>query len=427
MLKINIVYLFSVLCSAFALASPVDSISQCSSLLPPESRLLLISDAYHPQVHGVTKTLGVTENGLKQEGHTIKVVEPSQFKSFPIPGNSIIPYSYSALLPSGRRQIEKAIEDFNPDYIHVATPEGPIGMQATRIVNREGLTATSSYHTHLAQYLDLQSKGLIPEALTQKLVRNLHNSYQQVMATTEGLSKALTQQGFRNTVVWGRGVDVREYRRNPNAKLQLAQQEGPIWSALENLAKDLPFRDAESVKSMAAKILQGPVFLYVGRVSIQKNIEAFLNADLPGVKLIVGPGPSNKSVSTDRYLAKLNKKYFSKNAIFVGEQSGQAKIDFYSVSDVFVFPSRTDTFGNVNIEAMATGLPVVLLDPKLEGIVIDGVTGYISRDAKGRDLSYLAIRALDLDPQAAMADAQTRFTPQKALHEFESNLVRINH
>lgn len=268
-------------------------------------RLLIVSDAWHPQVNGVVRSLTRMVEMADQFGFATKVLGPNEMKTVALPGYSEIRLSYSRL-----STIARHIEAFDPDFIHIAT-EGPLGWQARRWCLNRKMTFTTSYHTrfpdYLAARLPVRSSWIYP------VLKRFHAPGRLCLVPTPTVEQELRQHGFERLVRWGRGVDAEQFRPRPK-------------------------------KSQAPK---GPRFLYVGRVAIEKNIEAFLKLDLPGQKTIVGDGP---------LLSHLRNKY--PQCQFMGKLEGDRLAAVYAESDVFVFPSRTDTFGIVLLEALASGTPV---------------------------------------------------------------------
>ena len=207
--------------------------------------------------------------------------------------------------------LEREIRDFAPDAVHIAT-EGPLGLAARSICLKYGIAFTTAFHTRFAEYVHARF-SLVPESWVWRLLRWFHRPATAVMVATESLKRELRAHGLRRARLWSRGVDVETFR--PIADVRLPY-EGPIW-------------------------------LYVGRIAVEKNIEAFLALDLPGTKLVVGDGPAR---------SRLEAKYPAVK--FLGALTGEPLARAYAGSDVFVFPSRTDTFGLVVLEALASGLPV---------------------------------------------------------------------
>ncbi|MFJ3056765.1 glycosyltransferase family 4 protein [Herbaspirillum sp. NPDC087042] len=314
-------------------------------------RIAIISDAGEPQVNGVVNTLRSTVRCLRALGHEVLLLSPRDFRTFACPTYPEIRLAYQ---PYAR--IESALESFQPDCIHIAT-EGPMGLAARRYCLRHKLGFTTAYHTRFPEYL--AARKLLPKAITYRLLRWFHGRSEAIMVPTPAMKLALEEQGFRNVVLWGRGVDTAHFH-----------------PAVEDHA-----------------CIERPLFLYVGRVAVEKNIEAFLKLDLPGTKWVVGDGPQ---------LEELMQRY--PQVRFLGAKGHDELPAYYNCADVFVFPSKTDTFGLVLLEAMACGVPVAAYP--VEGpidVVADGVSGVLSQDLK-----QACLQALTLDKQAVYAHARSR-------------------
>jgi glycosyltransferase involved in cell wall biosynthesis len=269
-------------------------------------KILIVSDAWLPQINGVVRTLSTTRQLLQHLGHDVEVISPEQFTTVPCPT-----YPEIRLTINGIRRVGRLIESFAPDSIHIAT-EGPLGWLARWhcIRNRKGFT--TSFHTRFPEYV--YARFRIPLKWTYSVLRNFHRYSAKTMVTTPSMYRELSAQGFESLTIWSRGVDVSLFK--PRTE-----------NFLPNMAR--------------------PIAMYVGRVAVEKNVEAFLNVDFPGSKVVVGDGPQ---------LPVLQKKY--PNVYFVGLKKGEELARYYAAADVFVFPSRTDTFGLVMLEALACGTPV---------------------------------------------------------------------
>jgi glycosyltransferase involved in cell wall biosynthesis len=327
-------------------------------------RIAIVTDAWHPQVNGVVKTLNTTAEQLERWGHTMLVVEPGLFNTFPCP---TYPEIRLAWFPSQR--IDKLLNDFKPDAIHIAT-EGTLGSAARRWCLRNRFPFTTSYHTQFPEYL--RARMPIPLAATYSYLRNFHGAAALTMVATPTMQRQLEQRGFNNIVRWSRGVDLELF--SPQRKDYLSFPK-PIW-------------------------------IYVGRVAVEKNIEDFLSMPLPGTKVVVGDGPAR---------AALEAKYG--DAQFVGYKFGAELAAHIASADVFVFPSRTDTFGLVLLEAMACGVPVAAYP--VTGpidIVEQGVSGCLNQD-----LGVAARAALSLDSQQCRMHA-LRYSWEAATEQFIGNL-----
>lgn len=328
-------------------------------------KIAIVTDAWRPQTNGVVKTLSTTADGLRALGHDVRVIEPNQFKTFPCP---TYPEIRLAWLPYGR--LSELLEDFGPDAIHIAT-EATLGGAARKWCLRRRFPFTTSYHTQFPEYV--RARAPIPLAVSYAHLRRFHSAAARTMVATPAMQRLLESRGFRNIVRWTRGVDVALFK-----------------------PRDKRFLD-----------LPRPIAMYVGRVAVEKNIEAFLKLDLPGTKVIVGDGPAR---------AELEVNY--RNAKFVGYKFGEELAAHVAASDVFVFPSRTDTFGLVLLEAMACGVPVAAYP--VTGpidVVTQGVTGELSED-----LRAAALAALKLDPQQCRAYALAN-TWETATRQFLSHLA----
>src|SRR5437660_3049510 len=310
-------------------------------------RILVATDAWHPQVNGVVRTLTMMAEAAKAFGVDVSFLTPQSFRTFALP-------SYRDLrvaLPHPAK-IAQLITETRPDSIHIAT-EGPIGLLARRHCRQQGLPFTTSFHTRFPEYISARLP--IPESWIWAALRAFHGPSQAVMAAAPALASELRARGFRNVVLWPRGVDATHFHPRP---------------------VDLG--------------LPHPVFLCVGRVAVEKNLEAFLDLDLPGTKVIVGDGPAR---------AALAQKYTQ--AVFLGARQGEALAQAYAAADVFVFPSKTDTFGRVLLEALASGLPVAAFPVTGPRDVIGSSDVGVLND----DLRKACLRALEIPRQACVAFA----------------------
>jgi len=329
-------------------------------------KLALVTDAWLPQVNGVVTTLQRTRGVLEARGHTVTVVSPDQYRTLPCPS---YPEIRLALWPG--RRLAHTLDALEPDAIHVAT-EGPLGLAAAAYCSRRGLAFTTSYHTQFPQYL--RKRAPIPESWSYAFLRRHHGRARRTLVATEHQRRDLVAHGFRNVVIWSRGVDAQLFK--------------PL--AREHLA------------------LPRPIFAYAGRVAVEKNLDAFLSLDLPGTKVVIGDGP-------DR--APLERRYT--DARFLGYRFGAELASCLSAADVFVFPSRTDTFGLVMLEAMACGTPVAAYP-------VTGPIDVVTHDYDGvldTDLRTAALAALSIDRNACRATALSR-SWERAAAQFLSHLVR---
>jgi glycosyltransferase involved in cell wall biosynthesis len=328
-------------------------------------RLALITDAWHPQVNGVVRTLGHVCDGLRSRGHEVFVISPQDYRSFPCPT-----YPEIRLALTTRRRLEKRLRELQPTNIHIAT-EGPLGVQARRICVRNGWQFSTSFHTRFPEYL--RERLPVPLSWSYAFLRRFHSAASACLVPTVSIHNILRENGFTNTKVWTRGVDRKLFR--------------PIEGVDLGLPK--------------------PVFICVGRVAPEKNLEAFLSLDLPGTKLIVGDGPD---------LERLKLEF--PDAIFFGKQTGEILARSFAGSDVFVFPSLTDTFGLVLLEAIASGLPVAAFPvPGPLDVIANTGAGVLSEDLRQASLDALAIGRLDPDLYLSS------YTWEACVDIFEATLV----
>ncbi|MFJ7565795.1 glycosyltransferase family 4 protein [Herminiimonas sp. NPDC097707] len=291
-------------------------------------RIAIVTDAWAPQVNGVVNTLKATRKQLRASGHAVLMVTPENMRSYSCPTYPEIRLAYK---PYGK--VASALDDFDADCIHIAT-EGPMGLAARRYCINRGLDFTTAYHTRFPEYL--RARFHLPLAVTYRWLKWFHGPAKAVMVPTPRMQDALEQSGFKNVVQWSRGVDTHYFKPGPREEASL----------------------------------QRPLYLYVGRIAVEKNIEAFLKMDLPGAKWVIGDGPMRD---------ELEKKY--PDVRFLGAKPHEALPAYYNCADVFVFPSRTDTFGLVLIEAMACGVPVAAYP--VEGpidVVAHGKAGILDTD-----------------------------------------------
>jgi glycosyltransferase involved in cell wall biosynthesis len=269
-------------------------------------KILIVTDAWKPQVNGVVRTLEVLGEDLTALGHSVRYATPEGRFTIGLPT-----YREIRLAVFPRWKLEKEIRAFAPDAVHIAT-EGTLGMSARSICLKHGIEFSTSFHTRFPEYVRARFP-LIPEELVYRWLRWFHGPAQSMMVATTSLKRELEAHGFHHLRIWSRGVDVERFHPVPGAQLPY---EAPIW-------------------------------LYVGRVAVEKNIEDFLALDLPGTKLVAGDGPARTALTA---------KY--PEVRFLGALSGEELVRTYAASTVFVFPSRTDTFGLVLLEALACGVPV---------------------------------------------------------------------
>ena len=339
----------------------------------PDSRVLIVSDAWRPQVNGVVRTLETLVAELNVLGIVAEVIGPDRFRTLPCPTYPDIRLS---VLP--RRRLERMMNAFRPDALHIAT-EGPLGIAARRVARAKGWIFTTAFHTRFPEYLRARTR--MPTRLSYAWLRRFHAAGHGLMVATESLRQELAARGFRDLRSWSRGVDLSLFQMEPRA-------------AWEGLAR--------------------PVCLYVGRVAVEKNISAFLDLNLPGSKVVVGDGPQRDA---------LQRRF--PNVRFAGELVGDALSRAYAGADVMVFPSLTDTFGLVMLESLACGTPVAafpVTGPK--DVLAGGGEGIGAIDA---DLRAAVLRALaGGDRIACRAFAET-FSWRACAERFVTNLVPIQH
>jgi glycosyltransferase involved in cell wall biosynthesis len=328
-------------------------------------RILLVTDAWAPQINGVVVTLVNTVKWLERWGHEVEVLSPEGFRTIPMPTYPEIPL---AVMPW--REVARRIARFDPDAVHIAT-EGPLGAAARRYCLKHGLAFTTAYHTCFPEYV--KARFGVPLAWTYAWLRRFHSPSSAILVATPAIRELLEARGFGNVTDWSRGVDTAIFH-----------------PAAERFA-DLP----------------RPVFLFVGRVAVEKNIAAFLSLDLPGTKLVVGDGPQRK---------ELERRF--PEAVFAGAHTGSELASYYQRADVFVFPSRTDTFGLVLVEAMACGTPVAAFPVRGPiDVVTDPAAGVLDND-----LHAAALAALTLEREKVRRCGE-RFSWEHSSRQFLASLV----
>tara|TARA_R110000782_G_scaffold78276_9_gene155708 strand:- start:147139 stop:148212 length:1074 start_codon:yes stop_codon:yes gene_type:complete len=289
-------------------------------------KIAIATDAWEPQVNGVVRTLQMTVKQLRERGHIVELITPGRFLTVPMPG-----YSEIRLAIAPRSGMRRALRDFAPDVVHIVT-EGPIGWAARRWCIDKGVPFTTAFHTRFPDYAAVRT-GVSADWFWP-VMRRFHRPSSAVFVSTPRLRDELAYRGIVGGRIWSRGIDTSLFR-----------DDGPTDAALARLPR--------------------PIMLSVGRVATEKNLEAFLGADMPGTKVIVGDGPA---------LAALRQQY--PYAVFTGALSGEALAAAYRAADVFVFPSLTDTFGLVMIEALACGVPVA-------GFPVPGPLDIIGAEGRG--------------------------------------------
>jgi glycosyltransferase involved in cell wall biosynthesis len=322
--------------------------------------VLIATDAWKPQINGVVRSLEMMAAQARHFGATVAFLTPDNFRSFPLP---FYPEIRIALATAAR--IRSVLRELDPSHVHIAT-EGPIGLAARRACIAEKRVFTTSYHTRFPEYL--AARAPVPLSLSYGFLRRFHGAARATMVSTASLEQELAKRGFANIVRWTRGVDTELFRCDRRNVLDLPR----------------------------------PVFLYVGRIAVEKSVEAFLNLTLPGTKVVVGDGP---------HRPELERRF--PTAHFLGALTGDALADVYSSSDVFVFPSRTDTFGIVLLEALASGLPIAAYPVTGPKDVI-GASGCGVLDS---DLQRAAIEALTIPKDRCVAYG-ARFRWRDSAHQF---------
>jgi glycosyltransferase involved in cell wall biosynthesis len=329
-------------------------------------KILIVTDAWAPQVNGVVRTLETLGRDLTAFGHEVRYATPEGRFTVPMP---TYPEIRLAIFP--RSGLEKEIREFAPDAIHIAT-EGTLGLSARAICIKYAIPYTTSFHTRFPEYVRARFP-FIPEETVYRFLRWFHSPATAMMVATNSLKREMEGHGFRNLRIWSRGVDVERFRPIEGASLGVP---GPVW-------------------------------LYVGRVAVEKNIEAFLALDLPGTKVVIGDGPAR---------AAMERKF--PQARFLGQKTGEDLARAYAASDVFVFPSRTDTFGLVILEALASGVPVAAYPVQGPLDVVDGApVAVLDEDLEKACKAALAI------PRTACRDYALTRSWSACTRQFLSNLA----
>ena len=327
-------------------------------------RVLIATDAWHPQVNGVVRTLTSLQGSARKLGAEVGFVTPDGFPTVPLPT-----YPGLRLALPRRREIARRIEAFRPDVIHVAT-EGTIGHAVRGYCLRRGLPFATSFHTKFPEYIS--ARFAVPEALSYMALRRFHARAAVTMASTASLIRELRERGFGRLAVWARGVDTELFRPAPAAMLDLPR----------------------------------PIFMNVGRVAVEKNLDAFLSLDLPGSKVVIGEGPHE---------AELKRRH--PHAHFLGARHGRDLAAHIAAADVFVFPSRTDTYGVVQLEALACGVPIAAFPVTGPRDVIGGsVVGVLDEDLRSACLAALRI------PREACRSFAAEHSWERSAQQFLRNL-----
>lgn len=313
-------------------------------------RICIVSDAWFPQINGVVRTLDTIRGELADMGHTVEVIGPSAFHTVPCP---TYPEIRLATRPGPR--LARTIDAFDPDALHIAT-EGPLGFAARAYARRRGIPFTTAYHTRFPEYV--RARFATPLSWSWKVLRWFHGRSAGIMVATHSIADELRRWGLDNIRMWSRGVNTELFHPRPK-------------DALDHLPR--------------------PVFMFVGRVAIEKNIAAFLRLDLPGSKVVIGDGPQRPEL--ERRHPEVH---------FLGAKKGEDLARHFAAADVFVFPSRTDTFGLVMLEALASGVPVAAFPvPGPVDVIGDQGIGVLDED-----LGRAARAALDIDPATCRAHAE---------------------
>jgi glycosyltransferase involved in cell wall biosynthesis len=333
-------------------------------------KILIATDAWAPQTNGVVRTYETLGKYLILEDHDLFFITPDMFFSIPL-----ITYPEIRLAINAWFSVGKKIRNFKPDIIHIAT-EGPIGLATRNYCTRHKFPFTTAYCTKFPEYI--YERFRVPLSFTYKIIKWFHKNSYNILVTTETIRNELKVRGITNTSEWTRGVDLRQF--NHESKI------------------DLKFKK--------------PIYLYVGRVSVEKSIDDFLDLELDGTKLVVGDGP---------YRKKLEKKY-KKNSVFVGAKFGKELASYYASSDVFVFPSKSDTFGMVMIEALACGIPVAAYP-------VPGPLDIFSNsdiNVLDKNLEISISRALQIDSQECIDHAK-KFTWENCAKQFMTSQKKIEY
>lgn len=327
-------------------------------------RILIVTDAWFPQINGVVRTLDTLRRELSALGHDIQLITPETFRTFPCPT-----YPEIRLAIGAGRKVARLLDAFQPSAIHIST-EGPLGLAARRHCLKKGYDFTTAFHTRFPEYV--QARWKVPLSLTYRWVRWFHSPASGIMVSTASIEEALRARDFNRIKRWSRGVDTDLF--HPRDKGFLADPR--------------------------------PISMYVGRVAVEKNVEAFLQLNTPGTKYVVGDGPQ---------LANLRARY--PDVRFSGAKTGEELAQYYAAANVFVFPSLTDTFGLVMLEALASGVPVAAYP-------VEGPLDVIEGSGAGvldRDLGRAVEQALTIPAEACRAHAQT-YSWEASARQFLDNL-----
>ncbi len=349
-------------------AGPARQAADCIGAHRAPLRILIVSDAWFPQVNGVVRTMSIVADHLRAGGDTVEMIGPDRFVNVPMPGYAEIRL---AIAPGWR--LARLVDAFVPEAVHIAT-EGPLGWAMRAICRKRGWPFTTAFHTRFPEYLHARTR--IPLSWSWAVMRRFHEAGAGTFAATQSLRDELARRGFTKVRAWTRGVDLARFRAEPRE----------TWDGLVR-----------------------PVFLYAGRVAVEKTIEAFLALDLPGTKVVVGDGPAREG---------LMKRF--PEAHFTGYRDNGLLARSYAGADVFVFPSRTDTFGLVLLEALASGTPVAafpVTGPR--DVITDPRIG-----ALDEDLRAACLRALGADRAACRTHAEA-WSWEACAVQFRAALVPV--
>ena len=335
-------------------------------------KILIVSDAWYPQVNGVVRTLATVRDELIKLGHSVEIIGPDRFRTVPMPT-----YPEIRLAIGAGRKMAELIEAIDPGAIHIAT-EGPLGFAARAWCLKRGVPFTTAYHTRFPEYV--RDRAPIPLALSYALIRRFHAPAFAVMVATKSIEEALKAKGFTNIRRWSRGVDTDLFRPRDKSFLTYPR----------------------------------PISMYVGRVAVEKNLEAFLKLDIPGTKVIVGDGPQ---------MEEYQRRY--PQAKFEGARHGEELARYYAAADVFVFPSRTDTFGLVLLEALASGVPVAAYPVPGPLDVLEVPDGAAPVGCMDEDLAHAVISALTIPPERCREHALT-YSWRASAEQFLCNLKPLH-
>lgn len=340
-------------------------------------RIVVATDAWHPQVNGVVRSISSTVDQLRERGYRVEIIDPARFRTLPCPT-----YPEIRLALGCGPAVRKLLGSLQPTCVHIST-EGPIGWAARSWCLKNGVPFTTAFHTRFPDYVSMRTG--IPAGWVWKVMRRFHRPAQRTFTATAALASELRSHGVMHTHHWPRGVD-----------LTLFHPRGDLHPDMVGLRR--------------------PILLNVGRISVEKNIEAFLDCAVDGTKVVVGDGPA---------LTALRARY--PNVVFLGAKHGAELASVYRTADVFVFPSRTDTFGLVNIEALACGLPVAgypvpgpldILGAEGRGVHGgEGIIGWIDEDL-GR-----AVRGALTADRAAAAEEARHYSWASCTDKFVSGLA----